>query len=252
MRWIDDHCHLHRDLAQADAQVAAAADAGVERLITVGCDVGQSADYIEIARRHPGRVWATAGVHPHDAKDGIDGLEALLGEAEVVAVGECGLDFHYDHSPRDQQAEVFAAQIALAHAARPGPRDPHPGGLAGDLRHPRGRGGARPHDLPLLQRRPRRGPPVPRPGGRALLQRDRELPVRHGPAGRGQGLPARPAPRRDRQPVPGARAPPGKKNQPAWVVDVGRAVAEAKGLALEDVAKATWDTASATYRLPQD
>ena len=116
MRWIDDHCHLHRDLDQADAQVAAAAAAGVERLITVGCDVGQSSDYIEIARRHPGRVWATVGVHPHDAKDGLDGLQALLGEPEVVAVGECGLDFHYDHSPRDQQAEVFAAQIALAHA----------------------------------------------------------------------------------------------------------------------------------------
>jgi len=70
-------------------------------------------------------VWATAGVHPHDATSVIDPdtgaldlapIEALLAEPRVVAVGECGLDFHYDHSPRDQQAEVFAAQIALAHA----------------------------------------------------------------------------------------------------------------------------------------
>src|SRR5205085_12334290 len=58
----------------------------------------------------------TAGVHPHEADGGIDGLEALLAEPEIVAVGECGLDFFYDHSARDAQAEVFAAQIALAHA----------------------------------------------------------------------------------------------------------------------------------------
>jgi TatD DNase family protein len=86
----------------------------VERLVTVGCDVAQSAAYIEVARAHPGRVWATAGVHPHEARHGIDGLEALLAGGDVVAVGECGLDFHYDHSPRDAQREVFAAQIALA------------------------------------------------------------------------------------------------------------------------------------------
>jgi len=61
-------------------------------------------------------VWATAGVHPHDASGGIDGIEALLSEPEIVAVGECGLDYHYDHSPRGLQREVFAAQIALAHA----------------------------------------------------------------------------------------------------------------------------------------
>jgi TatD DNase family protein len=114
--WIDDHCHLERDPVRADEQVAAAAEAGVTRMISVGCDVAQSADYIDAARRYPGVVWATAGVHPHDAKGGIGGLEALLSEVEVVAVGECGLDFHYDHSPRDTQREVFAAQIALAHA----------------------------------------------------------------------------------------------------------------------------------------
>ena len=52
-------------------------------------------------------VWATAGVHPHDAKDGWEGIEALLSEPEVVAVGECGLDYHYDRSPREAQREVF-------------------------------------------------------------------------------------------------------------------------------------------------
>ena len=116
MRWTDDHCHLERDPEQAAEQIAAAAEAGVERVITVGCDVAQSADYVALARRHPGVVWATAGVHPHDAKDGIEGLEELLTDPEVVAVGECGLDFHYDHSPRDVQRGVFAAQIQMAHA----------------------------------------------------------------------------------------------------------------------------------------
>ncbi len=115
LRWIDDHCHLDADPVRADQEVAAAAAAGVERLISVGCDLTQSAGYVDLARRHPDVVWATAGIHPHDAKDGIGGLEALLVEPEVVAVGECGLDFHYDHSPRAVQAEVFAAQIALAH-----------------------------------------------------------------------------------------------------------------------------------------
>ena len=91
----------------------------------------------------PGVVWATAGVHPHDAKDGIEGLEALLGEPEVVAVGECGLDFHYDHSPRDVQREVFAAQIALAHAHDLALVIHTREAWAGDLRHPRRRGRAR-------------------------------------------------------------------------------------------------------------
>ena len=116
MRWIDDHCHLDLDPVRAAEQVEAARAAGVERLISVGCDVAQSAAYVDAARRYPGVVWATAGVHPHDASGGIGGLEALLAEEEIVAVGECGLDFHYDRSPRDVQREVFAAQIAMAHA----------------------------------------------------------------------------------------------------------------------------------------
>src|SRR3954462_15554452 len=113
--WADQHCHLPADPGEAAALVTEAAAAGVTRLVTVGTTVAHSRAAIAVARAADG-VWATAGVHPHDATDGIDGLDALLREPEVVAVGECGLDHHYDHSPRDVQREVFAQQIALAHA----------------------------------------------------------------------------------------------------------------------------------------
>ncbi len=118
LRWIDDHCHLdltaERGPSAPDA-VAEANAAGVLRMITVGTDAASSTEAIAVARSLDG-VWATAGVHPHDSSGGIDGIEGLLAEPEVVAVGECGLDYHYDHSPRAAQREVFAAQIALAHA----------------------------------------------------------------------------------------------------------------------------------------
>lgn len=127
MRWTDDHCHLHHAgrthvghrFAPADEVAAVVGDAveghGVERMITVGCDVADSSEAADVAAAHPGRIWATAGVHPHEARHGIDGLSEVLDRPEVVAVGECGLDHHYDHSPRAAQREVFAAQIALAH-----------------------------------------------------------------------------------------------------------------------------------------
>ena len=113
--WTDDHCHLPEDMDAARAQVEAAMAAGVTRMVTIGTSVEESKAAITTARSFDG-VWATAGVHPHDAKDGIDGLDALLREPEVVGVGECGLDYHYNQSPPDVQREVFAQQIALAHA----------------------------------------------------------------------------------------------------------------------------------------
>ncbi len=122
LRWTDDHCHLGWDADDnvapdaADELVADAVAAGVERMVSVGTDVARSCDAIAAARRHPGRVWATVGLHPHEARHGVDGLEALLAEPEVVAVGECGLDYYYEHSPREAQRAAFAAQIALAKA----------------------------------------------------------------------------------------------------------------------------------------
>src|SRR4051794_31697323 len=108
--WTDAHCHVRAD---AEDVIDEARGEGVGRFITVGTDLASSRLAIEIASRHEG-VWATAGVHPHDAKDGLDGIEELLAEPGIVGVGECGLDYYYDHSPRDVQRDVFAAQIALA------------------------------------------------------------------------------------------------------------------------------------------
>lgn len=113
MAWTDSHCHVPYEGVD-ESVIAEAAAAGVTRLITVGTDAEQSAAAIDVAARHD-NVWATVGLHPHDAKQGVDTIVPLLDKARVVAVGECGLDYYYDHSPREQQREAFAAQIALAH-----------------------------------------------------------------------------------------------------------------------------------------
>jgi TatD DNase family protein len=106
--WTDSHCHID-DVAV----IAAARQAGVTRLVNIGTDVEGSRAAIAVARAHDD-VYATAGVHPHDAAGGIAGLAELVADPAVVAVGECGLDYHYDNSPRDVQRQVFAQQIALA------------------------------------------------------------------------------------------------------------------------------------------
>ena len=112
--WTDTHCHLQYDGVPADFLDRAAA-AGVERMICIGTDAETSKAAIEIAAAAPpGRVWATVGQHPHEARFGTDGLLPLLDQPGVVGVGECGLDYYYDHSPRDIQRAAFAAQIALA------------------------------------------------------------------------------------------------------------------------------------------
>jgi TatD DNase family protein len=110
--WADSHCHLPYEGVGLDA-IDEARDAGVARMITVGTDLAQSRAAIAVAAAHDS-VWATVGVHPHDASDGLAGIAELTREPRVVAVGECGLDYHYDHSPREVQREVFAAQVELA------------------------------------------------------------------------------------------------------------------------------------------
>jgi TatD DNase family protein len=113
LRWCDSHCHLDDERTAPDA-IAAARAAGVERMITVGTDAARSRSALALAEANE-NVWATVGLHPHDAIAGVATLDGLFDHPKVVAVGECGLDYHYDHSPRDVQREAFATQIALAH-----------------------------------------------------------------------------------------------------------------------------------------
>ncbi len=165
VEWFDSHCHLQKEFENdhvVDAAgpadegphatrlhlaVARAAEAGVTGLVCVGTGAGSSAEAVEMARamRRPDsvavaegvEVWATVGLHPHDAVDGLSSVERVLSDAldvegaaaeaggsegdrdrrapVVVAIGECGLDYHYDHSPRPVQREAFAAQVELAH-----------------------------------------------------------------------------------------------------------------------------------------
>ena len=114
--WADNHCHISKEEAQI--QVAQADEAGVKRLICIGTDLESSDASAEIAERFES-VWATAGVHPHEADhfqkpSQLEALEGILAKPKVVAVGECGLDFYYDHSDREVQKQVFRAQIRLA------------------------------------------------------------------------------------------------------------------------------------------
>jgi TatD DNase family protein len=247
LRWTDDHCHLPDDGTAGDV-LAAARAAGVERFVHVGTDLASSQAALALAADHGG-VWATAGVHPHEARHGVDGLEALLADPWCVAVGECGFDFHYDHSPRDAQRDAFAAQVALALA--------HDKALVIHTREAWEEtfevldvegipdrtvfhcftGGADEADECLA-----RGAHLSFSGivtfpkaddVRAAAARcplDRMLVETDSPY---------------LAPVPNR----GRPNEPAWVPLVGAGLAEASGHAIADVAAATWDNAARCYRL---
>ncbi len=127
-RLIDTHCHLDDDAGVQKELFARARDRGVERIVLVGYDRRANRRVIEVANRAARdgaaacpELFAAVGVHPHDAKTApersalLSELGELVREPRVCAVGEAGLDFFYDHSERDVQRAVFAAQIDFAH-----------------------------------------------------------------------------------------------------------------------------------------
>jgi len=120
MGLIDSHAHLtFPELAgQIDDVLARCDEAGVEKIITIGTDVKDAQSAVQLARNHPHHIRAGAGFHPHEADKVGDGdwpeMEALWDDPCVVALGEMGLDYHYDLADRDNQKRIFARQLELA------------------------------------------------------------------------------------------------------------------------------------------
>ena len=249
MRWIDHHCHLPGDAHAAAELVAEAGLEQVARLVDVGTDVASSRAACERAHRFD-EVYATAGVHPHDAagvvRDGVvdlDEVEALLADDRVIAVGECGLDYFYDHSPRAEQRLAFEAQLALADRL----------------------------DLPVVihtrdawddtfailsAQRPRRAVLHCFTGGPAEAGRALELGLSLSfsgivtfPSAAAQLCPLERLLVETDAPYLAPVPHRGRKNRPALVAVVGASVAETIGVPADELAAATWANACALYDL---
>ncbi|GAA0622740.1 TatD family hydrolase [Brevundimonas kwangchunensis] len=116
---IDSHVNLHAPQfdEDRDAVIVRAREAGVQMMVEISDKLSTFEATHGLAMAHPD-IWCTVGVHPHEAKDHTDLTAARLIELSqrprVVGIGECGLDFHYDLSPREEQAAVFRQHIAAA------------------------------------------------------------------------------------------------------------------------------------------
>jgi TatD DNase family protein len=243
-----------------DAVIARARQAGVVQMVVTGSTLASSARALALARRHPGRLFATAGVHPHHAAElsaaGLAELAALARLPEVVAVGECGLDYFRDLSPRAAQRAAFVRQLELAaDAGKPvflHQREAH-ADFSAILREQRGEwrgvahcftGGAPELECYLglglaigitgwicdERRGGHLAALMPKiPAARLLLETD-------GP----YLLP------RDLQPKPRSR-----RNEPAYLPQVAAAVARARGEPLAAVAHSSTAAARALFALPE-
>jgi TatD DNase family protein len=257
MELIDIGINLAHDSFDADreAVLARARDAGVVQMIVTGSSAESTAKARDLARAHPGRLFSTAGVHPHHAADlTAEALPALAAEArepEVVAVGECGLDYFRDFSPRDLQRRAFGWQLEIAaQVGKPvflHQRDAHDDFLAilKEHRVTRGvahcfTGGEAERDAYLAlglhigitgwindERRGLRLREVVKgiPAGRLMIETDAPY-----------LLP------RDIRPAPKSR-----RNEPQYLPHVARAVATARGESLESVGAAATATARAFF-----
>ena len=119
MSWIDSHAHLNDDAFELDLEqtIESSLKAGVKAILVPGFDLVSSIKAVELAQKYQ-MVWAAVGIHPHDAKDWSQTvatqLEQLLVGPKVVAVGEIGLDYHYNYSTKEEQLRAFIGQIKIA------------------------------------------------------------------------------------------------------------------------------------------
>jgi TatD DNase family protein len=255
MDLFDTHAHLHfPDFdADRDAVLARAREAGVRRMLTIGTDVPTSQAAIAIAAREPD-VWASVGVHPHDAADADEAvlaeIERHAGQPRVVAIGEIGLDFFRNLSPRDAQERVLRRMLDLARRTRKPVvvhcRDAHPETLAilaeervGEVR---GIMHCFSGDVDIARRCLELGllislaGPITYPNARALPDVARFVPA--------DGLVLE----TDCPYLPpqGHR---GRRNEPAYVAITAARVAELRGEEVEDTARRCSDNARALLRV---
>lgn len=121
MKFVDTHCHIHFPDYGLDPEeaIAEAMQNGVTRLLCVGCTLPDSIAAIDLAERHSG-IWAAIGLHPHEGARYIHDHQALqqfrelASHPKVVAIGETGLDYHYNHSPREDQRKLLRLHLDLA------------------------------------------------------------------------------------------------------------------------------------------
>jgi TatD DNase family protein len=258
--------HTHLDFPQFDSDrervVVRAAAAGVKAIVDIGTDLASSQAAVALAEAHP-QVYAAVGVHPHDAKTvtgkTLEELRALAGHPKVVAIGEIGLDFYRDLSPRDKQRQAFQQQLALAReVGKPvviHDRDAHSEIMTILRRWIEGfpQTSAISHkpvgvlhcfsgDLAMAQEAIARGfyisvaGPVTFKNARRLRELVRQLPLE-------KLLVETDCPYLTPHPHRG------KRNEPAYVKLVAQEVARVKGLSLEEVARTTSDNAQVLFAL---
>jgi TatD DNase family protein len=257
MNLIDTHTHL--DFPQFDDDrecvIERAATAGVKAIINVGADLASSQAAVALAEVYP-QIYAAVGVHPHDAKtltkQMLEKLRALANHPKVVAIGEIGLDFYRDLSPREKQRQVFEQQLALAsEAGKPviiHDREAHKEVVAilrrwaEGCQQPVGVLHCFSGDLAMAQETIELGfyisiaGPVTFQNARRLRELVRQLPLE-------KLLVETDCPYLTPHPHRG------KRNEPAYVKFVAQEVAHIKGLTLEELARVTSDNARALFAL---
>jgi TatD DNase family protein len=250
---VDTHCHLADPGYAPDRPevLARAWAAGVARVVVIGESPAAADRALRLAEAEP-RLSVTAGIHPHDAAEWsperAEWLRAMLARPAVVAAGEMGLDYHYDHSPRPAQRAAFEAQLALARAAGK-PAVIHAREADADVaavlrQHP---------DVPAILHSFSSGAGLLRAGldlrhyvsfsgmvtfknwrlDQAILETplDRLLVETDGPY-------LAPVPHR------------GRRNEPAFVRQVAERIAAVRGLAVEELIAATAANAARVFRFP--